>query len=400
MPGKQAYIIVKKAEPEDLGDAYASSLRQLPGDEELLTPSLSLIQKRREMSEEEAREVASRAHIEGVYPDTEVRAIFEPAPASHSVTAEAARRFHNVHELHERDIRGKGRRVYVLDTGIDETHAQRLGARLVSKASVISGEDWRDTDSGHGTWCVGCVAEVAPEAEIGSIKVLSTKTGSGSISGIIKAIDYAVSQGATEISQSLGGSGNPDDPLARAVDAAAARGVNMPCAAGNEQRRTTSYTADVNTPGSARGAICVAAVDTRDRLADFSSHGNSVDIAAAGVAVEGWGLNGTYGRALSGTSMSCPHITGICALIGDLKALYAGARDTGLPPHQEGYGIADALRSYRRLEPEPEPEYHPGVPRCTKTAWERGAYKREHVVTFGRKYIEVGHWLPKESVFE
>lgn len=303
-------------EPEEIGEGYASSLEQLPGDEEDLTPGLPVNLKLREMTEEQAAAVEARPHVRTVSLDTVDGIPPEPeiSAASSRVSAEEARRFHNVHVAHERGFKGKGARVAVLDTGLDASHAQRLGGRLVAKESTVPGEDWRDTESGHGTWCVGCIAEIAPEAELVVIKVLSTKNGSGSGSGIIKGINRAIELGATHISMSLGGNGNPDDPMSRATDAADQKGVLCPCAAGNEQRGRSDYTADKHHPGNARRAICVAAVDSDSRIADFSSWGVCVDIAAVGVLTEGWGLNGSFGRAMSGSSMATPAVSGVLAL--------------------------------------------------------------------------------------
>lgn len=309
----QLYLVRKAFEPT--GD-YAASLEQLPGEEEDVAPGLPVVIKLREMTTEQARMVEDRPHVYEVSPDLTAGIPPEPEVSADSarVSAEQARRFHNVHVAHERGYRGRGARVAILDTGLDASHAQALGSRLVAKESMVSGEDWRDTQSGHGTWCCGCIAEIAPEAELMIIKVLSTQNGSGSASGIIKGISRAVELGATHISMSLGGAGRSDDPMSRAVDAADNMGTLVPCAAGNEQRGTSAYTADEHPPGNAPRAICVAAVDSDSLIADFSSIGVSVDVAGIGVLVEGWGLNGSAERPMSGTSMSTPHIAGIAAL--------------------------------------------------------------------------------------
>jgi subtilisin family serine protease len=401
------YLLRKLNEPEAFGDAYVASLETLSGEEHLLMSTDKTLIKVREIPDEDEQaqlsRLRAREHILSVEPDYTARA---PEPveveAAQRLSARQARAFHGIDELHRAGYTGKGQRIAVIDTGISEALADSLGSRLVVRESFVSGEDWRDTDSLHGTWCISAIARACPGAEIVSLKGLSTKTGSGSYSGIIAAVERARALGCTGISLSLGGPAS--DILDSAVNAADGAGVIVAAAAGNEQRGKVTYEADNKSPARAVGALCTAVVDSDSRVASFSNHGTAVDIAAIGVYVEAEDLPGKW---WSGTSMAAPYAMATAALVRSAghgksatkQALLSGCRDTPAPSYQEGYGIADALRSYRRVEPEPG-EYHPGVPRCTKTQWERGAYKQEHVVTFGRKYIEVGHWLPKESVFE
>lgn len=346
------FVVEKYFEPEEAPD-YAASLARLPGDEEDLTPTLPLILKRREMTEQDARAVARRPHVRRVTRDYTVSAPPQPDVAADapSATMEQVRAYHGFGKAYARNLRGQGRKPFVLDTGISAAWSTKIGGRLRIKESMLPGESWEDTNSGHGTWCGVWIALGAPEAEIGSIKVLSTKSGAGSMSTIAKAVDRAVGLGATEINLSLGGAGGPDDPLSRAVNAARALGVLVPCAAGNEQRGRTDFTADDRSPGCARGALTVACGDLDGALADFSSWGNSVDIRGMGVNSESGDLDGSLGRYMSGTSMITPVVTTACAVLGsgrgrevaDMieKALLATTKDTGLPPYQEGLGIMD-----------------------------------------------------------
>lgn len=78
-------------------------------------------------------------------------------------------------------------------------------------------------------------------------------------------------------------------------------------AAGNE---TIQY----GSPGNYDGCISVGAINQNGTRASFSNYGEWVDICAPGVNVPSTYLLGKY-VSMSGTSMACPHVSGVAALI-------------------------------------------------------------------------------------
>jgi subtilisin family serine protease len=151
---------------------------------------------------------------------------------------------------------------------------------------------------------------------------LQTRSGSYSAvnAGIERAVDPdgnpATDDGAHVINMSLGGGGNPDDPVCQATDNAVAAGVVVAVAAGN----SGSGYQTLGSPGMARQALTVGATDKSDKIAYFSSRGPAPftlqikpEITAPGVAITSTVPRGSCSlcdasgyKALNGTSMATP----------------------------------------------------------------------------------------------
>ncbi|WP_277438368.1 S8 family serine peptidase [Streptomyces sp. SPB162] len=267
---------------------------------------------------------------------------------------------------------GKGRKVAILDTGIDDTHPD-LKDQVSAEQSFVPGQAVTD-GNGHGTHVASTIAGtgaasggdykgVAPGAKLLIGKVLSNE-GSGADSGIIAGMEWAKAQGADVVSMSLG-SPLPDDgtdPMAQAVDRLSADGGPLfVIAAGN------AYAAgSIGAPGSAATALTVAAVDKQDGRADFSSmgplsgsYGLKPDISAPGVditAARSQALTSGSGmyQTMSGTSMATPHVAGAAAILKQrhpdwtgqqLKdALMSSSKQlSGFTPYEMGTGRLDVL---------------------------------------------------------
>jgi subtilisin family serine protease len=106
---------------------------------------------------------------------------------------------------------------------------------------------------------------------------------------------------------SLGG--GKSAALNTAVSNAVRSGITVCVAAGNE-----GQDACLSSPASAALAITVAASTRRDDHADFSNHGPCVDLYAPGMDILSALPNG-HADSWSGTSMACPHVAGVAALV-------------------------------------------------------------------------------------
>ncbi|ELY61308.1 subtilisin-like serine protease [Natronococcus amylolyticus DSM 10524] len=270
---------------------------------------------------------------------------------------------------------GDGVSVAVIDTGIDaqhETLEANLGEGYATEDAACTTdcgggpfgggndiddclEEW-DDDNDHGTHCAGTagaaddgtgVLGVAPDATLHAVKVLQCD-GGGTLDDIAAGIQWSADQGHDVQNMSLG-SDTDSDVVRDAVQYADERGVVMVAAAGNDGPCTDC----VGYPAAYDEVIAVSATDEDDDLADFSSTGPEVDIAAPGVDVLSTIPRDDYDE-FSGTSMSSPHVAGAAATLiaagtdpADVRAeLTAAADDVGLDDNEQGAGrlnVADAL---------------------------------------------------------
>lgn len=213
--------------------------------------------------------------------------------------------------------RGEGVRVAVLDTGVDRFHEDLSiedGADFTS--STVG---WADLH-GHGTHCAGIVAAkdngvgvvgVAPNAILVCGKVLGDD-GSGTLEGIAKGIDWAVTKKADVISMSLGGDGPISGVIRSAIDRAIARGVVVVVAAGNSGAPTFPG-GNIGSPGNYNPCVTVGACDKNTQVASFSSRGPEIDVVAPGVEIVSCAPGQRY-VAMSGTSMATPFVAGLAAI--------------------------------------------------------------------------------------
>ncbi|MFJ6676531.1 S8 family serine peptidase [Actinosynnema sp. NPDC091369] len=266
---------------------------------------------------------------------------------------------------------GKGVRLAVLDTGFTVAHPDFAG-RAVMTQSFIDGETVDDAH-GHGTHCIGSAAGprkaasggpgygVAHEAEIYAGKVLSNR-GSGSDSGILAGIEWAIANGCAVVSMSLGAAVRPGTPHSQIFEQAAtramAKGTLIIAAAGNESSRPGKV-APVGHPANCPSILSVGAVDVNRAIAFFSCGTvdtvGQVDVVGPGVDVYSSWNSETSGiglhKRIQGTSMATPHVAGVAALIAEKHGsrgwelwarLSQTARRLALPSTDVGAGLVQA----------------------------------------------------------
>lgn len=207
---------------------------------------------------------------------------------------------------------------WVIDTGVDQDHAD-LNVDTARSANFVSrGKASLDDGNGHGTHVAGTIGAldnaigvvgVAAGARIVGVRVLDNN-GSGSWSDVLAGIDYVGQYGQYGEVANMSLGGGFSQAINSAVQAAAQK-VKFAIAAGNE-----STSATTKSPASAEGPniYTVTAFANGDTWASFSNYGNPpIDCAAPGVSIFSTYKGNTY-ATLSGTSMAAPHVAGVLLL--------------------------------------------------------------------------------------
>ncbi|MCP4758107.1 MAG: S8 family serine peptidase [Planctomycetes bacterium] len=227
--------------------------------------------------------------------------------------------------------------VAVIDNGVDIEHDELLEIVWTNTGENphngvdddnngyiddVHGWNFSDNQAGsipmdHGTHTSGTIAAVgnnntgiigvAPGATIMPVQFIGES--GGYLSEAIKAIEYAVLNGA-RISNNSWGGGGYDTGLHDVMEAAGRDHDHLFVISAGNDGGSCGYPAAYNLDC----IISVAALRPDGQLASFSNHGNGVDLAAPG-----WGIMsstaGNQYRALNGTSMAAPHVAGVAALL-------------------------------------------------------------------------------------
>jgi thermitase len=171
---------------------------------------------------------------------------------------------------------------------------------------------------GHGTHIAGIIHNVAPEVSFMVLKYFDPKgLSDDNLSNTVKAIDYAIKNGAQIINYSGGGFGK--NPLEEAaIKRAKDKNILFVAAAGND---TIDSDKEGYYPASydLSNIISVASLTSNSELVKSSNFGlQTVDIAAPGKDIYSTLPNGKYGF-MTGTSQATAFVTGALAILMDSR---------------------------------------------------------------------------------
>lgn len=210
---------------------------------------------------------------------------------------------------------GAGVRVAVIDSGIEESHP-RLAAMKIrdsvgfeEEGSGVKAIENEGHDTyGHGTAVAGIIHEVAPEAEIGSFRVIDARSVSRTHL-ICAGVREAMNRGYHVLNCSFGCRGLAKFilPHKEWADEAWLRGAHIVAACSNTDSREAEW------PSHFASVIGVDLAETtsddlffrHDQLVSFSARGENVEVAWIGGGVQNQ----------TGTSFAAPRVSGVIARI-------------------------------------------------------------------------------------
>eukprot|EP00531_Pseudo-nitzschia_arenysensis_P017823 CAMPEP_0116123160 /NCGR_PEP_ID=MMETSP0329-20121206/4600_1 /TAXON_ID=697910 /ORGANISM="Pseudo-nitzschia arenysensis, Strain B593" /LENGTH=584 /DNA_ID=CAMNT_0003617057 /DNA_START=218 /DNA_END=1972 /DNA_ORIENTATION=- len=265
-------------------------------------------------------------------------------------------------DVWEKYNKGENVRVCVMDTGVNRDHPDFDSNRLFGyEGDSLVKPWWRDVD-GHGTHVSGTIAAsdnnqgvvgVAPGAEIFTARVFSTN-GQFYSSNIITALQACKDGGAQIVSMSLGGPYAVQYEMQAYADLHEKFGIITVAASGNTGGTDFLY------PASYDNVISVGSVNWNYDRSSFSTKNSKVDVAAPGSSILSTWENGGY-ATVSGTSMACPHVSGVVALMLSANPsatpaqIFAALESSSENPNTNGrdndmgHGIVNALAAVEEI---------------------------------------------------
>jgi|GEM_PF-2644100 len=227
---------------------------------------------------------------------------------------------------------------------IDDYHGYNFGAAVIGG----SGSEIYD-NNGHGSHTSGTISAennngigvsgIAGGSGINDgVKVMMLKLGDQYLYNPAPSFVYAADMGAVISSNSWGGGGY-DQSLVDAINYFTSEagksnrvmdGGLVIFASGNNSSSSKDYKADLD------HLLMVSATNDNDQIAWYSNYGDWVDISAPGGETNSTNAKGvlsTYKNQqyayLQGTSMACPHVSGVAALIVS-RAVGSGFTNTSV----------------------------------------------------------------------
>jgi subtilisin family serine protease len=217
---------------------------------------------------------------------------------------------------------GKGVRVAVIDSGVEVDHPALAGLTLLHDLQVVDGGvqiEVKPGDGvdvfGHGTAVTSVIRRIAPDAEIGSFRVLGANLGSRTViirEGVRQAIDH----GYRVLNCSFGcGLAEHIFQYKEWIDEAYLKGIHIVSACNNYDFTTPEW------PGYFPSVVTVNMARFDEDHTYFYKPGHLVEFAARGVDVTlPWNNHST--KEVTGSSFAAPIMSALVArLISEMPNL-------------------------------------------------------------------------------
>ena len=212
------------------------------------------------------------------------------------------------------DQTGRGVRVAVIDSGIEDGHPKvgRVAQAIAVERDADAPDGVRFVDGahedlyGHGTACAGIIRELAPEVDLISVRVLGNELR-GSALAFAHGLDWCLEHDVQVVNLSLSTANEQyAETFWDLVDQAVHQGVLLVSAMNNERKRTI--------PSEFSGVFSVACGPGTDRERIWCNRASPAEWGAAGIDVEvAWSGGGSL--TATGNSFAAPVVTGHLARI-------------------------------------------------------------------------------------
>ncbi|HTG43145.1 MAG TPA: S8 family serine peptidase, partial [Verrucomicrobiae bacterium] len=208
---------------------------------------------------------------------------------------------------------GQGIKIAILDSGVDTTHPALANLTLADEVAIIGdGVQLRTVDDrardvfGHGTAIAAILRSLAPEATLGSFRVLGDQLRSRTAI-IQEGVRQALDRGYQILNCSFG-CGREDQVLHYKdwIDEAYVRGRHIVAACNNFdhlKREWPGHFPSVITVNFAKGAAPESLFFRPGSLVEFSARGEEIEVPWTG---------GGY-KKVTGSSFAAPHVAGLLA---------------------------------------------------------------------------------------
>ena len=222
--------------------------------------------------------------------------------------------------------KGTGIKVAVVDEGVDLDH-EDLSDNLLTGydatdglvGGILGGCNGNDN---HGTICAGVIGAVDNDFGITGVasncSIIPIRKQYCNLDGVtvsytawtIAGLQKAYELGADIINCSWSANSNIYDTVLDYVISYGrnTKGCIVICSSGNNGGNYVSY------PANHHKTIAVGSMESHGLRSYFSSYGNTLDIVAPGEKIITTSVGNSY-IDVSGTSLACPHVAGVAALM-------------------------------------------------------------------------------------
>ena len=227
---------------------------------------------------------------------------------------------------------------------------QSSAAIVDQSSAAIVDQNPKYAAFGHGTMVMGVIHLVAPKAMLLPLKAFHSD-GTGNLSDILRAIYYAVQNGANVINMSFDFKTSSSE-IAAALQYANQSTLIAGASAGNDGQKEIVYPAALET--LVMGVASTSDLDTRS---SFSNYGNAIVwVAAPGEAIVTTYPFATYAAGW-GTSFSAPFVSGTASLLLNKQSKTDEAQAAAAVAHavaigsDMGNGRLDIVQALQALSP-------------------------------------------------